>query len=357
MIVDEQAAETSTAEVTEAPVIEQAAPSEPLDLSKLTPTQVRTWKETGKLPEPAKKTDPASVAAEGATPPAKVEAKPSAESAPAKPKKPAEDRVQQLLVDRARERQEAQRLREENAALKAGTKAPEPVKAAEPVGRPKFPVRGDYEHLDDYEKAMVDYAEALTDYKIDEKSKADQERSQKEQRDQYEAEVMAGWEERFETAFDAHPNSKEFEVHVSQAAEVFRNSPGIAEYIMTNEYGPQIAELLGKDLKRAHGLLKITNSTKLADALADLKYEARAGRPQSSPAIPAPSAAALPAKPKPHVETSPPPRELSTASTGSADVKASLSARMAKGGTDGDAAFAQWKQIRNDEDQARMRRR
>lgn len=297
---------------------EEAVASRNFDSFKERATQEALARKAGKAPQPTKKTEPAPVKAEApqVEPPKATPEAPPADPAAAKPKLSEGGRVQQLLVERARERQESarqlQEARQELERFKAGTKpneSPKPQQQAPDVAEPQ---RSDYTLLEDYEQAWREYPKKVVAAELAKAKAADQAERQRTERDQYEAVVMAGWEERFEAAFDAHPTSKEFEQHVSQAAEVFRQAPGIAEYIMKNQFGPQIAEILGKDLRRAHALLKITNSTDLADALADLKLEARGGQTWSA-TTPAP-VPTLPAPPKP-ISTPPPTRELSTSAS------------------------------------------
>lgn len=275
-------------------------------------------------PTPTKKTEPAPVKAEAPpVDPARVAPEaPPADSAAAKPKLSEGGRVQQLLVERARERQEsARQLQEARAELeryKAGakpTESPKPQPQALDVAEPQ---RSDYTLLEDYEQAWREYPKKVVAAELAKAKAADQAERQRTERDQYEAEVMAGWEERFETAIEAHSNPKQFEEHVAQAAQVFHEAPGITEYIMTDaEDGLRMAEILGQDLRRAHALLKITRPIKLAQALAELKIEARGGQTRSVNA-PAP-VPTLPAPPKP-VSTPPPTRELSTAASSEANV-------------------------------------
>jgi hypothetical protein len=237
-----------------------------------------------------------------------------------KTKKSADDRVQQLLVERARERQEFQRQLAEAKAAAAKPTEPEPPKALKPL---EIPDEADYETFAEYKKAMVEYYDKLSDAKIEQHAAKMAERQKQTEREQYEAEVQAGWESRFNDAFERHPQQVEFEKHVAQAAEVFAQSPGIAEYIMTDEYGPQMAEVLGQDLKRAHALIKISSPVKLAQALADLKYEVRTGNAQKK--VPTKADPELPVTPKLASKASAPPPQLSTAAKAPADeVQAAL---------------------------------
>jgi hypothetical protein len=139
------------------PAASSAAPLDPSTaLAEASPEAYATWQKTGELPI-AEKTDPPS-------PPAEIDAAKPAEqavstdtSAPAAsepaPKDKTEQRFQQLLADRARERERADRLERELAALKQPARHDAPA-ASSPA--PADDPEPDPENLEKYPDGLYD---------------------------------------------------------------------------------------------------------------------------------------------------------------------------------------------------------
>lgn len=314
---DAQIAESSPAT---APVATPAPASEPAaeasyKLSDWSPAEQKDYMETGKLPpshKPTKQADAAPASAETADSSEKPAGEAAAPKQP-KPKSNADDRVQQVLRERYRERSEAQakeaalqaRIRELEAAPKAQPQqaAPKPV-----TDELAMPDESDYETLGDYRKALAKYYDELSDRKIEAHEKRRTDRQAAEARQQYEAEVMTGWETRLADTFGEDQGELNA---VVAAGEAVHTNPTISEFIMTDDLGPQIAAYLGRNLRKAQDLMRITSPGKLIAALADLKNEVRAGSSASPKVEPKP--VLMPSK---QVSQAPaPPSQLSTSAT------------------------------------------
>lgn len=148
------------------------APETPIDLDALSATDLQTWRMTGKGPDstqappadppPATAVQDQPVSTE--TPPAPAAA---AASEPAAPAKGAEARIPELLADRARERERAERAERRLAELERARTQP-PAPGARPAASPPAagdPVRPDPEAFP-YGTADPGYIEAVTDYKV-----------------------------------------------------------------------------------------------------------------------------------------------------------------------------------------------
>ncbi len=138
---DAQPAESSPATST---------PATPFDLATLSPEERTDWRLTGKVPEkepstvnqqsPDTSSPAASTPAEPAEQVASTDASPEAASEPATPKKSnADTRIPELLADRAKERDRADKAERELAALKAQQTTPDAKTAPSPAPATEFP--------------------------------------------------------------------------------------------------------------------------------------------------------------------------------------------------------------------------
>lgn len=317
---DAQIAESSAAVVEEPNDGTQQGTQVNTLMDSWTAAEQRTFMETGEMPStPPKGQKPA--------PDAKTEAPAEADKADTKPpadpvaatKAENQARYKELLTERAQARTEATQRTQEAAQLRAklaeyeGKAKPEPP-APDPA-KPAFPKRSDFDNLDAYEQAMVEYSEALTDYKIGKAREGDKAQRESEQRAAENAEVLAGWESRASTAIETAQDPVEFEGAVAKAAEVLTDYPGIARYIMKNPLGPQMAAHLGRDPKALRTLVRISDAADLVEALGDLRNEVRAetSKPAGEPEL------TLPVKVTPISKAAAPPTQLSTAKSAPAD--------------------------------------
>jgi hypothetical protein len=150
-----------------------AAPApETIDLDTLNESDLQAWRMTGKVPDstqappadppPATAVEEQPVSTE--TPPVPAAA---AASEPAAPAKGAEARIPELLADRARERERAERAERRLAELERARQTP-PASGATPAASPPAtgePVRPDPEAFA-YGTADPGYIEAVADYKV-----------------------------------------------------------------------------------------------------------------------------------------------------------------------------------------------
>lgn len=144
-------------------------PAAPVDaLDALSESDLQAWRMDGKLPSERTPAPPAATPAAPAVqdPPASTDAPvPAAASEPAKPAKGAEARIPELLADRAKERDRAERAERRLAELE---QRPPSTPGARPAASP--PASTDLVKPDPttfaYGAADPDYIEALTDYKV-----------------------------------------------------------------------------------------------------------------------------------------------------------------------------------------------
>lgn len=145
--------------------------AEPVDeLASLNETDLQAWKATGTLPSTSPVTDAAAASspAAPAAPVASTDASAQAASEPAEPALPAKTkaRMDELLADRAKERDRADRA--EARARDLETRRPAPAPDARPAASSPAPaglVKPDPETFP-YGTADPAYLEALTDYKV-----------------------------------------------------------------------------------------------------------------------------------------------------------------------------------------------
>lgn len=159
VVPDAPPAASSAAAVT--PVAESDA------LDSLSETDLHAWRMDGKLPsERQTPTADSSSATAVQDQPASTDAPIAAASEPAKPTPGADKRIPELLADRARATERAERAERRAAELEART--PQPIADARPAASSPAPaglVKPNPESFT-YGVADPEYLEALTDYKV-----------------------------------------------------------------------------------------------------------------------------------------------------------------------------------------------
>jgi hypothetical protein len=187
------------------------------DLESLNATELQAWRMTGEMPSTSPVTastaaPPAAAAVEGQPASTDAIAKPAGSdpAAPpaAAPAKGAEARIPELLSDRARERERADRAERRVAELeRRHAQPPADARPAASSAAPAGRVKPDPEQFP-YGTSDPGYVEALTDYKL--AVHADQQRTeaaegQRQARAREEsARVVAGFEERAAAARSKH---------------------------------------------------------------------------------------------------------------------------------------------------------
>lgn len=331
-IADAQPAGSSPAAVS-SPV---AADTDPLD--RLSETDLQAWRLDGKLPSerpvatPPADSSPATAVHDQ---PASTDALPSAASEPAPPSATpgADKRIPELLADRARERDRADRAERHIRELEA--RPHQPLPDARPAASSPAPAglsKPDPESFA-YGTADPGYLEALTDYKVAAtlaEQRATWEHGQQQQAAQVEQHrVIEAFRTRVEAATAKHPD---FEAVALKAPSlippgslmdaVVLESPAGAELLYHLQTHPaELQRLLALPL-----LDQIADLTRLADRLS---ADAPAGSPTHAP---------------------PPPPTLSTRATPADPVDRALAE-----GT-GDEATGAYMAAQNRRDLARLKR-
>jgi hypothetical protein len=148
--------------------------------------------------------------------------KPSAEAAAGEKKpKNAESRIQELVAERRAEKERADRLESELAALKSGKKPDvkaeaEPSTALKAPEKPKRPKLEEFEHFEQYEAAqetydtaLVEYAEQLADHKAEVKQAEAKAKAEAEEADKSQKQLAAELNKKIDKAIERHPDFKE----------------------------------------------------------------------------------------------------------------------------------------------------
>lgn len=171
-------------------------------LESLSAADLQTWRSTGKMPSDTPVTPPAdsSPAAPVQEPAASTDATPVAASEPADPvSAKTKARMDELLADRARERDRAERAERRAAELEARHRPPAPdARPAASSPAPAGLVKPDPETFP-YGTADPAYLEALTDYKV---AVANHQQRQAWEQQQQQARAR-GEAERVRTAFES----------------------------------------------------------------------------------------------------------------------------------------------------------
>lgn len=183
-------------------------------------------------------------------------------------KKPASERIHELVAQRNKSSQEAEAAKRENAELKARLAAMEA--RAEPIKDEERPERSKY-------ASDEDYIEALADYKA-KKAISDRERAQERARMEAEmAETAEAWNKRQAQAMKDIPDYAD----IVGSADV-PLAPHVQQAIVESDLGPHIAYYLALNTDE----LKRLNSMKPVAAirhLAKLEDEIRATEETSDP--------------------------------------------------------------------------
>lgn len=216
----------------------ESAPVPSLD--SLTETERATWQRTGEFPEAATKTDAASSPADPAAQELSTESHPppaSEPGTPAKPKKNAESRIQELLAERAALR----------AQLDAATRPIEAPRQTAPVTSEKFP---NYEtwfpaQPEDAPREYEDYLVTRAKYEVRQEQQAEQAQRAAEAAQRTEAERLAAYRTSAESFVQAHPDYWTV-IHPITQSPVTPVTDAIGKAITASPIAPQLLYHLGQ---------------------------------------------------------------------------------------------------------------
>ena len=258
-----QPLEADSAPAAEAAPEPQVEDSTGKPISKWSPEEYKTWRETGKTPTkavPAAADEPAEAQAEGEQPE-------KADSAPAaKPKQKTQQTTERRIQELLQERHE---LREKLAELSKNGKQQVQTESrpASKLEAPKRPQQKDFSTWEDYESALAKHVEDLADYKI---SQALEEREQKaaEKRKQDEIaqrnrEIEKSWMERKTAAEAKHADFAETvkDVPLSDVMDA---------WILDSDIGAEVLYWLGQNRSDAKRISEL-NPFKAARELTKLE--------------------------------------------------------------------------------------
>jgi hypothetical protein len=272
------------------------SPAAPRDLDSLSETELHDWRMTGEFPDSSSVTTPpvaSSATPAVPDPPASTDAPPQAASEPADPEPHprTKARMEELLADRKRERERAERA--EQRARDLETRRPPPVEArpAAPPAAPAGPVKPNPETFT-YGTADPAYLEALTDYKVATTLASERstwEQQQQEARQQAEQQrVVSGFHEKAAAARATHPDFDA--VALLAPTEIPQGSPADL-WILEDEAGAEILYHLQQPAQTAERrrilALGPREQLKALVRLGD-RLTAPAGPPASSTSVPPP---------------------------------------------------------------------
>lgn len=147
----------------------ESTPVDTDEIAAMSDSERHDWRMTGKLPSPSPVTDAAAASspAEPAAQVASTDASPEPASEPAEPALPAKTkaRMDELLADRAKERDRAERAEQRARDLEARSQPPPDARPAASSAAPAGLTKPDPETFP-YGTADPAYLEALTDYKV-----------------------------------------------------------------------------------------------------------------------------------------------------------------------------------------------
>lgn len=237
IVPDAQPAASSAAIV---PTLDSNA--DPLD--RLSASELQTWRSTGKMPDASPVADAAAASstAEPVAPVASTDASTQAASEPAEPIKPkTQARIDELLAERARERERAERAERRAAELEARHRQPPPgARPAAPSPAPAGLVKPDPETFP-YGTADPGYLEALTDYKV-----ALSTANQRQAWDEHQRQTNARAEvERVKTAFEtraaeARSKHQDFDAVAMLAPTEIPQGSAADLWVLEDEAGAEI---------------------------------------------------------------------------------------------------------------------
>jgi hypothetical protein len=157
----------------------------------------------------------------------------------------------QKRIAKLRSREEAAKREADywkKVALENQGKAPaKEEKQESPVneGRPK---------ADNFD-TQEEYIDALTDWKLDQKFKSEQEKTQKSEKEKVEMERASNWQAKMEAFTE---NTPDFEDAMEEISDV-PVSPALQEAILESDIGPEILYALGKDPDEALRISKLSD--------------------------------------------------------------------------------------------------
>lgn len=288
------AASSAAPDATPAPVVDA--------LDALNETDLHAWRMTGKLP--AATPDPTSTAASSAAAPVEDQAvstdtptEPASEvGTPRADPRATENRIPELLADRAKERTRAERAERRVAELEAGRSAP-PAPETRPAASSAAPPASGLvkPNPDDFPYGTVDdgYLDALTDFKVATTLAAERAKTAEADREVRTREQQQRKEDAFnERADKARARHADFNaVAMDAPTEIPQGSP-VDLFILEDEHGPEILYHLQKpeNADERRRILKL-------EPLAQLKACARLGDALTAGDPPARSTSAPPPPP------------------------------------------------------------
>jgi hypothetical protein len=213
-------------------------------LESLSATELQTWRTTGAMPDAKPSTPPADSSPAPAVqdPPASTDASPEAASEPADPvSAKTKTRIDELLADRARERDRAERAEQRARDLEARHRQPPPdARPAAPSPAPAGLVKPDPETFA-YGTADPAYLEALTDYKValaDQTRRAEWTEGQRQERAREEsARVIKAFESR---AAEARSKHADFDAVALLAPTEIPQGSAADLWVLEDEAGAEI---------------------------------------------------------------------------------------------------------------------
>jgi len=312
------------------PEEEQEAP----ELEELSEEQYQKWLETGEFPKPPKSEASAPSTSEklAESEPAQEEKQPESEEQPQQKKgQDAETRKAQLAAEIQDLLNQRRKLREEISQAAPPKQQPESHPEAKAPERPKRPKSDDFEDWADYEKALEEYEEKLTDWKISQRieaeKKAYQEQLQQQAINQRNAAVRKNWETRLAESKKRHADFDE----VVRSVDLPLN-PIMDGYLLESELGPELVYELCNKVSEAQRIAQLPGFQCVSELS---KLEASISEALKTP------------PPKKITEAKPPPTELSGTNRAADDeADAALEA--------GD--FRRYMEIMNKRDAARISR-
>jgi hypothetical protein len=222
-------------------------------------------------------------------------------SEPGKPKKNADTRVQELLADRARERDRAERAERELAALRTGQTPPKDVPAASSTATvpETFPTYDAYlaTHPDaSYEQ----YLDERSDFRVEQKLKTEREKAEQDTHRQRAAQSVkerdTQFNARMDAAIKADPAFMETlsdDVMALRPFSAIRDANGrwteqptgyhaVADEVLSSEVAPQLLRHFSDHPEDLHRIAKML-PTHLLKEMGRLEARITSGAPQTPP--------------------------------------------------------------------------
>jgi hypothetical protein len=309
-----------TAESSSAQAVEETPAGPPIE--EWSAVEYRTWRETGERP-PAKKAEapPASKTESSAAaekPAEKAAPAPEAGNPQEQPKrKTGEDRkaelsaeIQELLRQRHQLRDEVSRMRPQKDEKQPDPSAGKPQQTAATTDKPKAPKSAEYKTWGEYEDALAEYQDKLTDWKLAERDRAHYAAQQEESR----RELKASWSER---VAEHSKSDTDFQDAIEYVGP-FATAAGVADLIMQSEVGPQIVSYLHQHQDEAVKIAQSGSPVAIAAAIGKLEAKLLGERKPAAKAAEPVKPVKAP-EPKKTTSAAPPPTELAAKSGGAED--------------------------------------